>query len=173
MYTILPAIYRPRLENVTFQTPLPPQKELLTVTENKIKLLDIICEQLLEIYQAEHVQDAHILVITGKKVVPVEVFKGIAINRNDFKTFHEEADMIIVQQMLKLNTNGISCINILCDDTDVFALLLYYYVHCHLTCTLTMESTSSNRMLVDIAATSKKLGPVISQLLGCACNSRL
>ena len=165
MYTILPAIYRPRLENVTFQTPLPPQKELLTVTENKIKLLDIICEQLLEIYQAEHAQDAHRLVITGKKVVPVEVFKGIAINRNDFKTFHEEADMIIVQQMLELNTNGISCINILCDDTDVFALLLYYYVHCHLTCTLTMESTSSNRMLVDIAATSKKLGPVISQLL--------
>ena len=28
-----------------------------------------------------------------------------------------------------------------------------------------MESTSSNRMLVDIAATSKKHGPVISQLL--------
>ena len=28
-----------------------------------------------------------------------------------------------------------------------------------------MESTSSNRMLVDIAATSKKHGPIISQLL--------
>ena len=45
----------------------------------------------MEIYQAEHVQDAHRLVTAGKKVVPVEVFKGIAINRNDFKTFHEEA----------------------------------------------------------------------------------
>ena len=154
-----------RRHKLSLQTPLPPQKELLTVTENKIKLLDIICEQLLEIYQAEHVQDAHRLVITGKKVVPVEVFKGIAINRNDFKTFHEEADVIIVQQMLEFNTNGISCINILCDDTDVFALLLYYYVHCHLTCTLTMERTSSNIMLVDITATSKKHGPVISQLL--------
>ena len=77
------------------------QKVVLTVTENKIQLLDIICQQLVEIYQAEHVQDAHRLVITGKKVVPVEVFKGIAINRN------------------KLATNGISCINILCDDTDV------------------------------------------------------
>ena len=73
------------------------------------------------------------------------------------KTFHEEVDVIIVQQMLELATNGISCMNILCDDTDVFALLL--------TCTLTMESTSSNRMLVDIAATSKKHGPIISQLL--------
>ena len=38
-------------------------------------------------------------------------------------------------------------------------------MQCHLTCTLTMESTSSNRMLVDIAATSKKHGPIISQLL--------
>ena len=128
----------------------------------------------MEIYQAEHVRDAHRLVITGKKVVPVEVFKGIAINHNDFKTFHEEADVIIAQQMLELATNGISCINILCDDTDVFALHLYYYVHCHLTCTLTMESTSSNRMLVDIAATSKKHGPVLNlPALGCACNSRL
>ena len=150
---------------LSLQTPLPPQKVVLTVTENKIQLIDIICEQLVEIYQAEHVQDAHRLVITGKKVVPVEVFKGIAINRNDFKTFHEEADVIIVQQMLELATNGISCISILCDDTDAFALLLYYYVHCHLTCTLTMESTSSNRMSVDIAATSKKHGPIISQLL--------
>ena len=67
--------------------------------------------------------------------------------------------------MLELATNGISCINILCDDTDIFALLRYYYVHCHLTCTLTMESTSFTRMSVDIAATSKKHGPVISQLL--------
>ena len=154
-----------RRHKLSLQTPLPPQKVVLTVTENKIQLIDIICDQLVEIYQAEHVQDAHRLVRTGKKVVPVEVFKGIAINRNDLKTFHEEADVIIVQQMLELATNGISCISILCDDTDVFALLLYYYVHCHLTCTLTMESTSSNRMLVDIAATSKKHGPIISQLL--------
>ena len=94
-----------------------------------------------------------------------KVFKGIAINRNDFKSFYEEADVIIVQQMLELATNGINFINILCDDTDVFALLLYYYVHCHFTCTLTMECTSSNRMLVDIAATSKKHGHIISQLL--------
>ena len=69
---------------------------------------------------------------TGKKVVPVAVFKGITIIPNDLKTFHGEGDVIIVQQMLELATNGISCINIPCDDTDVFALLLYYYVHCHL-----------------------------------------
>ena len=60
-----------RRHKLTLQTPLPPQKELLTVTENNIQLLDIICEQLVEIYQAEHVQDAHRLVITSKKVVPV------------------------------------------------------------------------------------------------------
>ena len=64
-----------------------------------MQLIDIICEQLVEIYQAEYVQDAHRLVITGKKVVPVAVFKGITIIRNDFKTFHEEADVIIVQRV--------------------------------------------------------------------------
>ena len=110
-----------RRHKLKLQTPLPPQKVVSTVTENKIQLIKIILEQLVEIYQGEHVQDAHRLVITNKKVVPVDVFKGIAINRNDFKTFHEEADVIIVQQMLELATNGISCINILCDDTDVFA----------------------------------------------------
>ena len=60
-----------RRHKLSLQTPLPPQKVVLTVPENKIQLIDIII---------------------------------FAINRNDFKTFHEEADVIIIQQMLELAT---------------------------------------------------------------------
>ena len=92
-----------RRHKLTLQTPLPPQKVVLTVTENKIQLLDIICQQLVEIYQAEHVQDAHRLVITGKKVVPVEVFKGIAIYRDDLKIDHRSTDARVSHQWNNLH----------------------------------------------------------------------
>ena len=42
---------------------------------------------------------SHKLVITGKDSKPVEVAKDICRERLDLETFHEEADVIMVQQM--------------------------------------------------------------------------
>lgn len=67
---------------------------MLTVTRNKMQLIDIICTQLTNIYQQNHSDDEHRLVITGLNEVPVEVHKGIVINCTDLKTSQEEADVI-------------------------------------------------------------------------------
>lgn len=57
--------YASRCHKLSQQTPLPPQKVVLTVTRNKIQLIDIICKQLVDMYQQHHADDEHKLVITG------------------------------------------------------------------------------------------------------------
>ncbi len=108
-----------RCHQLSLQTPLPFQKVMLTVTRNKVQLIDIICEQLNHIYQQHHSGDEHRLVITGKNEVPVEVHRGIVINRTDLKTSQEEADVIIIHQLCELVANNPGCITVVCDDTDV------------------------------------------------------
>ena len=66
--------------------------------------------------------------------------------------------------MSKLSEEGAIAINVLCDDTDVFVLLLNFYHKLDLTCGLTMESTHSERALVDIAASAKEHAKIAPQL---------
>ena len=70
----------------------------------------------------------HKLVITGADLVPIEISNGgVVISRADLKTSHEEADNIIVQQVLSCAAeNAESKITVVADDTDVFVLLLHY-----------------------------------------------
>ena len=72
------------------------------------------------------------------------------------ETFHEEADVTMVQQMARLAEFGVRSISVVSDDTDVFILLMHYYTDLHLTCNLLMEATGSDRTLIDIAATVKE-----------------
>ncbi len=48
------------------------------------------------------------------------------------------------------------CITVVCDDTDVFLLLVHHYAVQQMTCTVIMEGTSSGRTVVDIGETAKK-----------------
>ena len=70
------------------------------------------------------------LIVTGPKPVHFEVsFSGIRV-RNDLKTQHEEADTIIVSQMLSVVEEGYTRIlKVICDDTGVFILFLYHFGH--------------------------------------------
>ena len=47
------------------------------------------------------------LVITGKDFKPFVVAKDICRERLDLETFHEEADVIMVQQMARLSQSGV------------------------------------------------------------------
>ncbi len=114
------------------------------MTRNRIQLIDIICKQLVDIYQLHHADDEHKLVITGQNEVPVEVHKGVVINRRDLKTSQEEADMIMIHQICEL-ANNVHCITVVCDDTDVFILLVHHYAVHKMTCTVIMEGTSHGR----------------------------
>ena len=68
-------------------------------------------------------------------------------------TTHEEADIIIVQQMLMIANENCSGITDLSDDTDVFILLLYNYHKCGLHSRVTMESPIKQRVVLDIGST--------------------
>ena len=49
----------------------------------------------------------HKRVITGKDSEPVEVATDMCSKRSDLETFHEEADVIMVQQMARLAQSGV------------------------------------------------------------------
>ena len=89
---------------------------------------------------------------TGPDYTPIEVLDGNSGRRDDLKTTHEKADVIMVQQMLNLAFAGTSRIRVVSDDTYVFILLLHFYDIYQLSCHLTMESTFSKRF-IDIDAT--------------------
>ena len=40
---------------------------------------------------------------------------------------YSEADVVIVQQVVGVAMQGIRNISIICDDTDIFILLLHFY----------------------------------------------
>ena len=148
----------------TMSTPLPPQKVYLTVTENKVQLIELICQHLISITQEQPLDRK--LVITGKDPTPIEVLRGAQRELSDFRTTHEEADVIIVQQVAKLANAGTPSIRVICDDTDVFVLLMYFYHSLGLTCALTMESTGCERALIDIGASVEKHKDIIPYLPG-------
>ena len=75
-------------------TTLPTQKEMLTVTQHKAQLINLLCEDLVLHMEVFH---GHKLVITGKLSVPVELHKGILIMRHDMETTQQVADNILVQ----------------------------------------------------------------------------
>ena len=68
------------------------------------------------------------LVVTGDDAVPTQVSKGCKIPRLDIATTQEEADLIITQQAIQLaKEDGESRVCVISDDTDVFAVLVYFF----------------------------------------------
>ena len=95
----------------------------------------------------------------------MEICEGIMRDRPDLRTTHEEADVIIIQQVFHLVDVGKSNIHIIVDDTDVFILLLHYYKMKNLTCNMLMIGTSSGRTCIDIKATVEKHKDIIDNVL--------
>jgi len=65
---------------------------------------------------------------------------------------NKETDIIIVCQLMKLT--GGRRIKVICDDTDVFVLLVHFYDKLYLSCNIIMESLVANRNITNIEATS-------------------
>ena len=71
------------------------QKVVLNVAYNKVQLIDLICQ-----YLMTHIVDNQTkLVITGKDPTPVQVWNNSTLQRQDLKTHHEEADVIIIHHL--------------------------------------------------------------------------
>jgi len=104
------------------------------------------------------------LTVTGERNVPTQIHKGIVIDRVDLKSTHEEVDMII-QQMIDAVHEGHTGVAVLSDDTDVFVLLVYYYVVLKLSLCVIMESPVKDRVVTDIKQTAEKHFRIASDLL--------
>ena len=91
--------------------------------------------------------------------------------RDDLKTFQEEADTIIVSQMLSMVNEGFNSIQVICADTDVFVLLLHYFGKNNLRHRLPpvdilMQNPATTTKAISILNTFDSLQPhVVSSLL--------
>lgn len=156
-----------RVHQLNVTTQLRPQKVVLTVTENKKQLINIICSELKgdTSFHRDHIHK-HKLVITSQDKTPIEISNGgVILSRSDMATTHEEADIVLVQQMLTVSRENPAGITVLSDDTDVFVLLLHYYLEDGLKLLVTMESPAKDRVVVDIGKTVEKHQNFIPEIL--------
>ena len=144
-------------------TPLPSQKVALTVTENSVQP-DKASGQIYIKDNLEMFSRGCKLVVTGPDPIPLEIHNGALRQRTDFKTTHEEADIIIAQQMTYLGLDGIQSVHVISDDTDVMVLLLHCYALKELSLNLLMVGRSQSKASVDIKPTAKEQTVFISQL---------
>ena len=64
---------------------------------------------------------------------------------------HKKADVIMVNQEYDtVLQDGIGRVHVVCDDTDVFALLTYLFLKLNITADIKMFPTYSSRNAVDI-----------------------
>ena len=69
------------------------------------------------------------IIVTDQDSITVQTEHGIETLRQDMKTTHEEADVIIPQQIhIAKQSRKVQNFKVICDVTDVFMLLLYYYI---------------------------------------------
>ncbi|KAG0718792.1 hypothetical protein GWK47_051785 [Chionoecetes opilio] len=98
--------------------------------------------------------------------MPTQVSKGRKSPRLDLASTHEEADILITQQAIHLaKEDPESHVRVVCDDTDVFALLAYHYLSEKLQSSLTMQSPIIGRSCIDVKETARKHSAIVPELL--------
>ena len=148
-------------------TKLPSQKSVLCSAHNKKQLIEIIFEEMTQ-DRLFHLKSTkkHTLIVTGQDPCPIEVKMEDIRCRHDMTTYHEEADIIIVSQVLKISSEASDpCITVVSDDTDVFILLLHHYHINTLKIQLVMQSPIKDRTIVDIQKTVSEHKDIVANIL--------
>ena len=107
---------------------IPPRPSIMKVTQNKKQLNCLLAEALLHpAFYTLATQNGHTLTIAGVENYPIEINKGVKIDRRDIPSEHEEVDPIIAEMAI------LACIKrdvvlIVSEDTDAFAITLHFYV---------------------------------------------
>ncbi|KAK5918487.1 hypothetical protein CgunFtcFv8_003249 [Champsocephalus gunnari] len=131
--------------NIISSYQLPPaQKVVLSSIENKKQLNLLLFKELTE-DRLFHLRgtNKHQLVVTGEDSCPIEIRMEERRSRYELENQQEEADTIIVQQVLGCAGEAHQ-ISVVSDDTDVFVLLLHYYHQAGLDVPLIMEWKSNS-----------------------------
>jgi len=69
---------------------------------------------------------------------------------------HEEADIIIANHVVHITKESASVIHVVCDDTDVFILLVHFYISENLDSDIFMIPTRSARNVINIRETANE-----------------
>ena len=86
-------------------------------------------------------------------------------NTLSMKNFHEEAEVIMMSQIKTLVEKGCTKFHVLCDDTNVFILLLFFHKEFSPSCEIFMVPLKQNTKVISITETAKKHIDIISNLL--------
>lgn len=156
-----------RVHHFTLTTPLPARDAVLKNYSNKARLNTLICEQILSDKEfLQNVTHDHKLVVTGDNSVPTQVSKGRKSARLDLASTHEEADIFITQQAIHIaKEDAESRVCVVCDDTDVFALLLFFYFSEKLESSMRMQSPIKGRSCIDIKETAHRHANIVPSIL--------
>ena len=127
----------------------------LKSTRTKIQLINIICNELLDPFTKSRCQTP--LIITGQDDVPTYTHNGLQIKRQGMNTTREEADVIIPQQVQNVMDDGYRNVKVICDDTDLFILLLYYYQKMNWQNDVLLASLDESRKLILIKGTAENI----------------
>ena len=89
-----------RVYKLTPEMPAPAKPVILTNTKNKIQLIAMLVEGLLNSDYYTNTTQKHTLMCAGVSDVPPEIVGSVRIARNDLRSTHEEEDIVITQHAI-------------------------------------------------------------------------
>lgn len=134
----------------------------MKVKKTKVQLISLIADFLLDHFIASENK----LVVTSANDCPEQSQKGERIVQEDMKTTHEEADVIIPQQVMYAMKEGRQILTERADDTDILVLLCHFHFDQQWTIIdLFMESFGSEKSLICIRSSVQRNRSIMPSLL--------
>ena len=144
-------------------TPLPSQADMLTSASNKTQLITLIRNALIE--KTIKMDCLNTLIITTSDYVPDIIKNDRHEKLNELWNHFEEADCIIIHQLLYAINEGAECVNVISDDTDVFLLLVHFYHKENIEAEVFVQATSGERTTINIKETVRLHESIVPYLL--------
>ena len=88
---------------------------------------------------------------------PFQIYRNNIVTLHQLQNFQEEADVIIINQLMHAVEHTKEAITVVCDDTDVFLLLLHFYKTKEISNEIYLQETSKERKIISISETIKKI----------------
>ena len=149
---------------LNLESPLPTKSIILKSAKNKVQLINIMCQKLAGPSWSKDFLNA--LTVTDQSPTPFKVYKGEMEQQIRTTNTHEEADVIMVNQAYNaVLQNGVGRVHVVCDDTDVFAHLTYFFWKLNITADIKMLPTNNSRNAADINKTVESNIDLIPSLL--------
>jgi hypothetical protein len=118
-YTRLQRAGSSNVHKLVKEMPAPARQQVLSNTKSKVQLNAMLVESLLNSDFFFNATQTHSMTLAGVNDAPIQISRGVRIDRHDLPSKHEEADVIIAQHAISSSILG-SSVNVVCDDTDVF-----------------------------------------------------